>query len=463
MDRTEAEMHASERRLQELQQELLELRSEMAGNPETPSGSTHEAVNHAGPPGSGASSSSRDEGRPAEEQTSMQASQIATLDQSKVESASKYPVRVTGTVLLNGFANSGGVDQPAAPTSAMGGRGSTGLALTQTVLGLDADGPRLWGSGSRADVRVDFFGASGTQTYTGSAGLLRLRTAHAALEWKQTKLFFALDRPIINPNTPESLVAVAQPELAWSGNLWSWNPQLGVVRTIGTGTRLRFEAALIDPGNPPEPVPGNATVTLAESSRYPGTEARIAVLGNSEERSVQVGIGGYFSPHYLASAYYGKPGFSFDAWAATLDYKFPLGHGVVLTGLAYRGQSLGGLGGGGYADYVYRTGPTGFDARGLEAVGGWTQLHQTVTQRISWNAGFGMDNAFSDEVRAYAGSATSSPYSSIARNRTVFANVIYNPTASLLFSLEYRNLYTAPVMLPLRISNITGIGAAYRF
>lgn len=466
MDRTESELLTSERKLQELKQEMLELSRDIAAQKQSPDAGQPNAAVSAGRQATqspGVSSSKGDADSRGQEQASMEASQIATLDQSKVESQSKYPVRITGTVLLNGFVNSGGVEQPAAPTLALGGRGNTGLALTQTVVGLDADGPRLWGAASRADVRVDFFGGTGTSNYTGPAGLLRLRTAHATLDWGRTQLFFSRDRPLLNPNLPESLVAVAQPELAWSGNLWSWNPQLGVTHTIGSRTRFRFQAAFIDPGDPPGAGVQSSPATLAEASRYPGTEARIAVLGSSDEQGAQLGVGGYFSPHYLSSNTGGTARFHFDAWAATLDYRLPLSHHVLLTGSFYRGQSLGGLGGGGYADYVYRTTPAGLDVRGLEAVGGWAQLHHSVTQRISWNVGFGMDNAFSREVREYAGAATVNPYGGIARNSTIFTNVMYSPTASLLFSVEYRNLHTAPALLPLWISNTTGVAAAYRF
>ena len=404
----------------------------------------------------------------ATEQAAMQASQIATLDQIKVESGSKYPLRLTGTLLLNGFINTGRVDEAASPSAALGGKGSTGLSIRQTVLGFDADGPRLFGATSHADMRVDFFGSAGGQTYNSVAELLRLRTAHAALEWKRTRLFFALDRPLINPNMPESLVAVAQPELAWSGNLWSWNPQVGIAQTLGTKTRLRFEAALIDPADPAASTgTGNATISpslanTAETSRHPGAEARISMLSSDDNHGAQFGIGGYFAPHLVATNSI-STGVAFDAWAATLDYRLSFGHGVVLSGSAYRGQALGGLGGGGYKDYVYRGSGTGLVIRPLEDVGGWSQLHQSLSQKVSWNAGFGIDNAFSHQVRLYPATSAGNVYGSIARNRTVFANVIYSPSAYLKLSVEYRNLYTAPSPGKLWISNSTGIGAAYSF
>ena len=231
MDQTEAKIRASQAELDALKEQLKQMRAEMAT-------STLPAPQHTADTKS-------------DEQSSLEESQIATLDQIKVESVSKLPLRISGTILLNGFFNTGQVDQASAPTAVLANEsGSAGLSIRQTVLGLDAEGPHLFGAASHADLRVDFFGNGASSDYNNLGGLLRLRTAHAMLDWSRTQLFFSLDRPIINPEMPQSLVSVAQPELAWSGNLWSWNPQLGVTQTLGYHTRLRMQAAIIDPGDP---------------------------------------------------------------------------------------------------------------------------------------------------------------------------------------------------------------------
>ena len=141
-----------------------------------------------------------------QERQDMQANQLATLQQMKVESDSKYPVTISGLLLFNGFVNSTRVDMAATPTSALFGSGSSGLSMRQTVLGIDARGPHLFGAKSYADIRVDFDGdpVGYSDTYPGSynanATLLRLRTAHAGLDWKRTGISFALDRPILSPD-----------------------------------------------------------------------------------------------------------------------------------------------------------------------------------------------------------------------------------------------------------------------
>ena len=52
----------------------------------------------------------------------------------------------------------------------------------------------------------------------------------------------------------------------------------------------------------------------------------------------------------------------------------------------------------------------------------------------------------------------------LARNRTFTGNVIYSPSAYLLFSLEYRRLAEHAGRRPAAPqSNIIGVGAGYRF
>ena len=222
------------------------------------------------------------------EQQSLEESQIATHEQAKVESESKYPLKLSGLVLLTGFVNTALTDDPVNPTLILEGSGTTGASLRQTVLGIDARGPHLFNAQTHADVRVDFDGSSlsgGTGTSYGG-GLMRLRTAHASLNWDAAEAFFSLDHAIVAPNSPTSLTAVAVPALSWSGNLWTWNPQLGMTVDFpaSSSQRLRLQAALIDVTNSPQiynvaTTPGNlAQPSTSEMSRWPGIEGRVAFL-----------------------------------------------------------------------------------------------------------------------------------------------------------------------------------------
>ncbi len=478
MARTQAQVEQSQRELDEMRKQLTALQSQLAQSGSTAATSQSPVSTPASPPSTtqsspAATAAAIDELR---ERQALQESQIATHEQTKVESESKYPVKITGLLLLNGFVNTRAVDMAATPTVALPGAGSTGASVRQTVLGFDARGPHLFGARSYADLRVDFDGSpQSTSTvanysgyYNANATLLRLRTAHAALQWRHTEAYFSLDRPIFSPDTPTSLTAIAVPALAWSGNLWTWNPQLGVTHDIGVAGSddLRLQAALIDVGDAPlSPVISNSgTVTGtpasgAEQSRWPGFEARVALLGSKlNDEGSHLGIGGYFAPHRSAL------GDTFNAWAGTLDARLPLPAHLQLTGSFYRGLALGGLGGGAYKDFAYRADPDtgGYYFRPLDDVGGWTQLKEKLTERIEFNAAFGLDDVFASELRRYAVSG-GTMYQNLARNRTYTGNVIYSPSAYLMFSLEYRHLESTSVIDAPAGSNIIGLAAGYKF
>ena len=390
----------------------------------------------------------------------MQASQIATLQQTKVETNSKFPLKGPGLLLRTAGVNSSGVDSPVAPTASLGGPGNTSLSLRQTILGLEANGPHLAGARSSADINVDFFGTAAVGSYPSAGGLLRLRTAHAALDWPHTRLFFSFDRTLLNPNMPASLVQVAEPGLSWSGNLWNWMPQIGVSSRFGDRRVLVVEGAWASPPDAPYPAPPYTSTrsdpaTLSEASRIPGGEARIAFEDGDSLHGLRIGIGGYLAPHKL-------PGIgSFNSWAATLDLRTPLGRHADITGSFYRGAGLGGLGAGGYKDWVSYTSGTTVYLHAPEDVGGWAQAAIHVSRTVDWNNAFGMDNVFGGQLRPY--SVTTSGYGDIARNRTVTSNLIWSPRLYLPFSFEYRRLYTAPVIGPLWNTNVFAFGAGYRF
>ena len=54
-----------------------------------------------------------------------------------------------------------------------------------------------------------------------------------------------------------------------------------------------------------------------------------------------------------------------------------------------------------------------------------------------------------------------SAYQNVARNRTVTGNVIYSPSAYLLFSFEYRRIETSSENGPTNASDVIGVAAGY--
>lgn len=460
VSRAQLQVEESQRQLVEMRRQLADLRQRIAADGQDPAASDAQQLS--------------EQVEQLKEQQAIQQSQIATHDQTKVESESRYPVKLTGLILMNGFVNTHEVDMAVTPTVALRGPGSTGASLRQTVLGVDARGPHLFGATSRADLRVDFFGSTSNVSNAGSynsAGLLRLRTAHAVMEWENTQAFFSLDKPLINPNEPSSLTAVGVPPLAWSGNLWSWNPQVGLAQDVRLrgADRFRMQAALIDVADPPV-LPGTTydvgavqatgySASTTEQSRWPGAEAHLSILDPQNEGGFQLGAGGYFAKHRTSV------GTDFDAWAGTLDYRQPLPGGLQLSGSFYRGLGLGGLGGGAYKDFGYTPNPYfpgHFYVRAFDDVGGWAELKERASERLEFNAAFGIDNVPAGELQYYTGAAADY-YQNLSRSETFTGNVIYSPSAYLLLSLEYRHLESTPVNNYSAGSDVIGVAAGYKF
>ena len=100
--------------------------------------------------------------------------------------------------------NTGAVDMAATPTVAVPGSGSKPeLRFAKPSSDFDARGPHLFGASSFADLRVDFASvppldtstAAYPSSYNANSTLLRLRTAHAGLQWDHAQAFFAPRSP----------------------------------------------------------------------------------------------------------------------------------------------------------------------------------------------------------------------------------------------------------------------------
>ena len=250
------------------------------------------------------------------------------------------------------------------------------------MLGLDASGPHLWGAKSYGDLNVDFWSGASSANYA-SAGAVRLRTAHARLEWPNRSLGVALDRPLLSPWEPTSWVTVAEPALAWSGNLWTWSPQVEF-RQSAIFNHFDFGVGLIDPPAPNSYTQGQSNLpsqpnlpSASERSRQPGYDSRIGFSSSFNGRPINLGAGGYYSRQSYPYDHH------VDAWAASADWDMVLHPALRFSGELYRGRAIGGLGGGAFKDYVSSTAEHYLN--GLNAAGGWGQAKVTFASTLEAN------------------------------------------------------------------------------
>jgi len=383
-----------------------------------------------------------------EEEYDLLSGKVDDQYQTKVESGSKYRVRLSGLVLLNLFSNRGAVDNADLPglvqgPDAWGRANSTGLTLRQSLVGLEVFGPQLGGARSRGEVQFDFAGGFATTPNGVAFGLMRLRTGTVHLDWEHTSVVAGQDAPFFSALSPTSFATVAEPALAYAGNLWTWIPQIRVEHrvTISENSSLTLQAGIVD-GLTGEPSATSyiRTPQAGEFSRQPGYATRVAWSHALFGQEMSFGAGGYYSRQNWG---FGR---NIDGWASTLDWTAPLGRRISVTGEFYRGRALGGLGGGLYHSAVFNgyPGNPASQIRGLDSMGGWSQLKVRASSKLEFNAAAGQDNPFASEVRAFPYSAYSSGALSTAltRNQSELFNVIYRPRSDLLFSAEYRHIAT---------------------
>lgn len=383
-----------------------------------------------------------------EEELQLQDSKINEQNQVKVESASKYRVRLSGIALLNLFSNRGTVDNQDVPNlaltpSSFDARGSFGGTLRQSEIGLEVFGPRLGGARTSGDIQFDLGGGFPTADNGVTAGLFRLRTATLHLDWPHTSIVAGQDNIFFSPLSPTSFASLIVPAFGYAGNLWGWVPQVRIEHrfTLSADSNLTLQGGILDNLTGEWPSFQSQRVPQAgERSSQPGYAVRVAWTRAAFGQPMTFGLGGY----------YGRQDWGFnrhlDGWAGTADWEAPLGRWFGLSGEFYIGDAMGGLGGG-IGRSVVLSGPLSdptTQVRSLDAVGGWSQLKFRPKSRWEFNGGFGLDNAMADDLRALPFSQ-SNPGWTAARNRASFCNFVYRPYSNLLFSAEYRRLRTFQV------------------
>ena len=381
-----------------------------------------------------------------EESEELAAARLAEHSQTKVESGSKYRVRLSGIILLNLFANRGNTDSIDVPLIAepqdalLGSPGSFGGTLRQSVIGLDVFGPQIAGAHTSASVKFDFAGGFPYHTNGVSEGLVRLRTATMRLDWKNTSIVAGQDSLFFAPLAPTSIASLAVPPLSYAGNLWAWTPQVHVEQriTLAENSTLTLQGGILDnlTGVQPEGWDGRYP-SWGEQSGHPAFATRVALGQRIFGQDMTLGFGGF----------YGRENWGLNRnlnnLAGTVDLTLPLGKYFGLTGFFYRGRSVSSLGGG-IGQSVLWSGDI-MDPNtvfyGLDSEGGWAQLKFTPRSNFEINGGYGQDNPFAHDLRSYG--PNGSYYGPLlSRNQSPFANFIYRVRSDVMFSLEYRHLNT---------------------
>lgn len=384
-----------------------------------------------------------------EENTQLVQNELRTQYQTKVESASKYRVRLSGLVLFNLFGNSGSVDNLdvptyAAPSSNYGATSSFGATLRQSELGLEVFGPTIRGAKTSGQVQFDFGGGFPAGALDGvNTGIVRLRTASVRLDWQNTSIIAGQDNLFISPNSPTSFASLLTPSFGYSGNLWAWTPQIRLEHRMAFRADQDFvvQAGILDNITGDFSYGSHRQPQAGESTSSPAYALRTGWNGTLGGKPAGVGVSGYYSPQHWG------PGWNVNGWAIGTDWRVPVARQLELSGEIYRGKAVGGIGGGIGQSVIF--GGTAADPyfyfRPLNSAGGWSQLKFMPTPRLEFNGVFGMDNPFAADVHAFAFPA--GPYGIVlAANRSEMVNIVFRPRSDLLLSAEYRHLRTSQLL-----------------
>jgi hypothetical protein len=387
-------------------------------------------------PNTGRNPQSDDRLSTLEEQVEINTAQIKEQAQTKVESDSRFRVRLSGMVLMNTYLNAADSSVRSSPTRAPADwpaspRNNVGANLRQSIVGLAMEGPRAAGARVSAEAEFDFYGTTG-DTYQGNVlGNLRLRTASTRLDWERTSLTIGLRPAMISPLNPSSLASVWYPALSRAGNLWQWRPQI----ILEHRAPLRESSELILQGGLLTPFGETLDSEVIEGGlNYQG---RAAFRHNLDtDRKFEFGVGGQA----------GNRTFTFErketTYVISSDWQIPLGSRFELSGEAYFGKAndLGEQSGVRADNYYNLSGPLENPAtiiRGIHAFGGWAQLNIKARRALDFNFAFGVEDPRNRDVFADQRSL-----SNHFRNQVTSGNFIYQLRPNVLFSLEYRRLLT---------------------
>lgn len=353
---------------------------------------------------------------------SMLQTQVQDLAQVKVESASRLPVKLFGTIVSNTFFNNDEANWLENPNlvnrfaGVNGKRGSFSSTLRQSRIGVSVDGAKV-GENTRASgtLVMDFFGGAPAFKTGQVMGLPRLLVAFARLESDRTALEVGQDHMMLAPRDPTSIAALSFPDLFRSGNLYLRVPQARVERKVGGAVTVMGGIVAPIAGDFSEDFYTFVPPALSgERSRMPAFQGRlVAQSGNEDEgREVAFGVSGHFGRERNGTTLD-------DSWAAAVDFNAQ-GSRFGVAGEFFTGENIDQFGG-----------SLGQEAK---STGGWAEARVKLTTRLSINGGFGFDKLpDNDDTLVFVPRR---------ENRSVFSNVIFKLTPEVATSVEYKWLST---------------------
>lgn len=253
--------------------------------------------------------------------------------------------------------------------------------------------------------------------------------AYGELKSDRWRVAAGLQRDVFNPQTPTMISLL---NLFASGNTGSFRGQARVEHFYkpGDGFQLTTQLALSEPVS--TIVTNNQRIL--EDNGWPTVEGRLVaglgsvaeLTGGRKQRPVEVGVSGLVGQlrtSRLATAPIDPeiPNRAVvDVWGLGVDGQFAVGERFGFTGELYIGQALGEYNGGIGQSFHSQT------FLPIRSRGGWGEAYCYFTDQLHLHAGYGVDAPLRRDLAA----------TQIARNRTYFANLVWDAGKALQLSFE---------------------------
>jgi len=375
------------------------------------------------------------------EKVDIQGQRIEEQAQTKVESSQKFPITLSGMVLVNAFVNSrqnAGLDYPTA-ASPTPGTDRAGATVRQSIIGLEYRGPQTFLGGTvHGALYMDFFQGPAPLTQW-----LRLRTAIVQMDWKTRSIKLGVDKPIFNPRDPDSLAQVGVSPLTGAGNLWLWMPQLRLEQdfALGASNGVNAQIGAVET-HETNPYAATSTTPKIEGVR-PGLEGRVMAWHKLDDnRRLELAAGFHASTTHAG-------GFSIPSNLVSLDWFFNPWQRIEFSGAFFSGQNVSNLGTGiinqGY--YIYYN-----QAEAIGSTGGWGQVAIHAFPRLDFHLFTGQQDYQATERQA-----------SVTRNLLFGGNLYFRLAPNVLFGPEITQTRTLYLGQGLRINNHYDMALAYLF
>lgn len=359
--------------------------------------------------------------------------------QTKVEASQKFPIKLTGMLLFNAFANTGNAAANASYAYLLSGPETAGATVRQTILGFTFQGPSLPGGGHvNADLMADFYnGGYSPQDY-----IFRVRQAALSFDWKKRSFSVGQDKPLVSLRDPDSLAEVGYPALSGAGNLWGWMPNVRYEERISLGTHsgITGQASILETSETYANL-GNYSTTLAPAR--PGVEGRVAYWHNWDDiRRMELGGSFHSSVTHV-------DGGSAPSHIGAIDWLFVPSPFLKITGTYLAGQNFGAIGGLPMGVTIL----SNDQLIPIRSQAGWLQVSVPLTPRLTLNVfGGGQFNRPGQLVAT-----------DIQQNFAYAANLMYRIGPNVVTGLEAQQMRLTLFQGSSRIIDHYDLALAYLF